>query len=1017
MQKSVCFIFTLLMFWTNASTMSAQKVTLDAAKEKAAQFFSNSGKSNATRKAPQKAPQLVLANNRDEFYVFNNETNGGYVVVSGDERMRDVLGYSYTGHFESNNIPCCLNALLEGYAEEVNSLKTGGKAYVQSSNGANPERSPISPMLECTWGHWTPYNNLCPEIEGKKAPSGCVAIAMAQIMHYHQWPKQTTDIIPGYTTKTLGIVVPETPITTIDWDNMLNWYNPYDENKYEKYYTKEQADAVATLMKLCNVAVKMDFGQSASGASMIDVADAFLNYFDYDNSTIDLLSGFGNDVWNQWNQIIYDELSNGRPVMCSDNEHAWVIDGYDRNDYFHMNYGEHDKVSAVDGYFSLSGVNCIIIGVQPNDPNTPHAYVALNEGTLTFYYDKEKENHRGKIFNNMAYASGNDEIEECVFDPSFANFKLRNLGSFMRNNKNLKTIKGINYLNTSEARTMDAMFKDCSSLTGLDVSGFNTSSVTDMHSMFEGCSSLTGLDVSGFNTSNVTDMGSMFYGCSSLTGLDVSGFDTSNVTDMGSMFYGCSSLTGLDVSSFDTSNVTDMGWMFDGCSSLTGLDVSGFDTSNVTNMYCMFDGCSSLTGLDVSGFDTSNVTDMGSMFYGCSSLTGLDVSGFDTSNVTNMGVMFDGCSSLTGLDVSGFDTSNVTNMHCMFDGCSSLTGLDVSGFDTSNVTDMSVMFASCSSLTGLDLSNFDTSNVTDMDCMFSGCSSLTGLDVSGFDTSNVTNMGVMFDGCSSLTGLDVSGFDTSNVTNMHCMFDGCSSLTGLDVSGFDTSNVTNMGWMFDGCSSLTGLDVSGFDTSNVTNMYCMFRDCSSLTGLDLSSFDTSNVTDMGWMFDGCSSLTGLDVSGFNTSNVTDMIGMFQDCSSLTELDLSNFDTSNVTRTSCMFLYCTNMSTIYASESWSMSNVVRSDDMFVWCSNLIGGAGTAYDDCLSNNADYARIDGGLENPGYFTYKENTAIQSVRANEDSGDIYSLSGVRLRSDSKGTNGLKSGIYIVKGKKLIVK
>ena len=991
MQKSVCFIFTLLMFWTNASTLSAQKVTLDAAKEKAAQFFSNSGKSNATRKAPQKAPQLVLANNRDEFYVFNNETNGGYVVVSGDERMPDVLGYSYTGHFESNNIPCCLNALLEGYAEEVNSLKTGGKAYVQSSNGANPERSPISPMLECTWGHWTPYNNLCPEIEGEKAPSGCVAIAMAQIMHYHQWPKQTTDIIPGYTTETLGIVVPETPITTIDWDNMLNWYSPYDENKYEKY-TKEQADAVATLMKLCNVAVKTDFGQRTSGAYMDDVADAFLNYFDYDNSTIDLLSGYGNDVWNQWNQIIYDELSNGRPVMCSDYGHAWVIDGYDRNDYFHMNYGEHDKVSQVDGYFSLSGVSRIIIGVQPNDPNTPHAYVALNEGTLTFYYDKEKENHRGKIFNNIrAYASGNDEIEECVFDPSFANFKLRNLGSFMRNNKNLKTIKGINYLNTSEARTMDAMFRDCSSLTELDLSIFDTS--------------------------NVTDMGRMFDGCSSLTGLDVSGFDTSNVTNMGSMFDGCSSLTGLDVSSFNTSIVTNMHSMFDGCSSLTGLDVSGFDTSNVTDMYGMFDGCSSLTGLDVSGFNTSNVTDMMAMFQDCSSLTGLDVSGFNTSNVTDMGGMFEGCSSLTGLDVSGFDTSNVTNMYGMFEGCSTLTGLDVSGFDTSNVTNMGGMFAGWSSLTGIDLSNFDTSSVTDMHLMFKGCSSLTGLDVSSFNTSNVTNMGGMFEGCSSLTGLNVSSFNTSNVTDMGGMFEGCSSLTGLDVSSFNTSNVTNMYWMFEGCSSLTELDLSNFDTSNVTNMYWMFAGCSSLTELDLSNFDTSNVTNMGSMFEGCSSLTGLDVSSFNTSNVTYMSGMFQDCSSLTELDLSNFDTSNVTWTSCMFLFCTNMSRIYASESWSMSNVVSSNDMFLGCLNLIGGAGTAYDDCLSYNADYARIDGGLENPGYFTYKENTAIQSVRANEDSGDIYSLSGVRLRSDSKGTNGLKSGIYIVKGKKLIVK
>ena len=215
MQKSICSIFTLLILWTSASTLSAQKVTVDAAKEKATQFFNKPQKANAARKAPRKAPQLVLANDRDEFYVFNDEANGGYVVVCGDKRMPDVLGYSYSGNFDAENIPCNMKALLEGYAEQVNRLRTDGKANIKASHRANSEWSPISPMLECTWGHWTPYNNLCPEIDGKHTASGCVAIAMAQIMYYHEWPKQTTDIIPGYTTETLGLVIPDTHTSLI----------------------------------------------------------------------------------------------------------------------------------------------------------------------------------------------------------------------------------------------------------------------------------------------------------------------------------------------------------------------------------------------------------------------------------------------------------------------------------------------------------------------------------------------------------------------------------------------------------------------------------------------------------------------------------------------------------------------------------------------------------------------------------------------------------------------------------
>ena len=98
----------------------------------------------------------------------------------------------------------------------------------------------------------------------------------------------------------------------------------------------------------------------------------------------------------------------------------------------------------------------------------------------------------------------------------------------------------------------------------------------------------------GLDTSNVTDMQYMFYNCSSLTSLDLSNFDTSNVTNMNRMFGYCQSLTSLDLSSFNTSNVTDIGGMLNACSSLTSLDLSNFDTSNVTNVSEMFSNCISL---------------------------------------------------------------------------------------------------------------------------------------------------------------------------------------------------------------------------------------------------------------------------------------------------------------------------------------------------------------------------------------------------------------------------------------
>jgi len=214
---------------------------------------------------------------------------------------------------------------------------------------------------------------------------------------------------------------------------------------------------------------------------------------------------------------------------------------------------------------------------------------------------------------------------------------------------------------------------------------------------------------------------------STIQGLEY--LNTQNVTDMSYMFSDCWGLWSLDLRSFDTQNVTDMSYMFNGCEPLESLNVSSFDTRNVTNMKSMF-SCPTLTSLDLSSFDTQNVTDMSEMFFFIESLESLDLSHFDTHNVTNMKSMFNLCASLTSLDLSSFNTQNVTDMSGMFSDCCSLTSLDVSNFDTQNVTDMGSMFEWNYSLTSLNLSSFDTRNVTNMERMFGDCTSLSHLIIS-----------------------------------------------------------------------------------------------------------------------------------------------------------------------------------------------------------------------------------------------------------------------------------------------
>ena len=265
------------------------------------------------------------------------------------------------------------------------------------------------------------------------------------------------------------------------------------------------------------------------------------------------------------------------------------------------------------------------------------AYVHLSEDqtTLTFYYDSLRADRDGTTWG----------IEE----------------------------KKKNWNSSSPAWTGDGESPDTTVLTAVFDASFRDFCPTTTAEWFYCLNSLKSIEgLEHLNTSQVTPMGSMFRGCSSLTSLDLSSFNTSQVADMSGMFFDCSSLTTLDLSSFDTLKVRSMSWMFSACPSLTTLDLSCFDTSQVTCMRGMFLGCSSLTSLDLSRFDTSEVTDMSDMFRGCSSLTDLDLTCFDTSEVTNMSRMFNDCESLTTIYSNSSWSCRCSNH--MFSGCNSLRG-------------------------------------------------------------------------------------------------------------------------------------------------------------------------------------------------------------------------------------------------------------------------------------------------------------------------------------------------------
>lgn len=281
------------------------------------------------------------------YVVDRNGVDNGYVVLAADDLLPVVLGYADNGRFDCDNMPPAMKEWLNGYGRLLEYAVTYGAS---PANVSVLEGVPsIAPLCKTRWNQSAPYNNMCPEINGTIAPTGCTATAMAQVVRAHRWPARGT----GSHTYTLSSLNENLTFdfggTTFDWGNMLDYYS-------QGNYTSTQGNAVATLMLACGNAACMSYGETASGAYIYDALYGLVNYMNYDKSAWEAKRDYFSS--GQWNQMVYDELKDGRPVLYSgaNNEagHAFVVDGYDKNGFFHLNWGWG---GLSDGYFMLTALD------------------------------------------------------------------------------------------------------------------------------------------------------------------------------------------------------------------------------------------------------------------------------------------------------------------------------------------------------------------------------------------------------------------------------------------------------------------------------------------------------------------------------------------------------------------------------------------------------------------------------------------------------------------------------------
>lgn len=235
------------------------------------------------------------------------------------------------------------------------------------------------------------------------------------------------------------------------------------------------------------------------------------------------------------------------------------------------------------------------------------------------------------------------KIHTIRIDQTFAEARPKSIAYWFDNSeirsesaKTLTSIKGLQYLNTSEVTSMSNAFYRCEKLVNIDLSNFNTAKVTDMSNMFYGCSSLFQPNLSSFVTSRVQNFSCMFYNCFDAIQIDVSGFDTRSATDLSYMFYGCASLPSVDVSGFNTSNVTTLSNMFYGCTNIKTVDVSSFDVSKVSSTAYMFASCVNLATIRAAeDANWTSISDISNMFLGCSSLVAISTDGTSCTYASN----------------------------------------------------------------------------------------------------------------------------------------------------------------------------------------------------------------------------------------------------------------------------------------------------------------------------------------------------------------------------------------------
>ena len=272
------------------------------------------------------------------YHLFVGKDEQRFVIVSGESRLNEVVGYGRLTTGNAASLPPQVHALLQQYTETVRQVRAG-----QAPPATAPKnlRRYVEPLIDAQWGQSYPYNSKTPRVGGKPTYTGCVATAAAQFLYFFKWPLQR----PPLYVRSEGDEADTSP--TYLWDLM--------KGTREQMNSTRAAAAVGRLLLDVGKAIRITFGTQASPSNIEYTLDALQNDFGYTTRLLhrDRMKA------DEFREAIMQEISDGYPVMMCGGVHAFVYDGYDRRGFVHANFGWDGQG---DGYYDINTITTPLPG-------------------------------------------------------------------------------------------------------------------------------------------------------------------------------------------------------------------------------------------------------------------------------------------------------------------------------------------------------------------------------------------------------------------------------------------------------------------------------------------------------------------------------------------------------------------------------------------------------------------------------------------------------------------------------